>query len=1628
MYNNVYIILRGITRKRSKQMKRKVFAVILSVMLVMCMMPVTAFAEGEEPVLAPDQAEVTADLQDETPEAASEDLQAQDEETEETAEQGEAEELQEPEVQESEVQEVPEETQAEEDAETASEEAVQDAPEADVQEPEVQEPEVQEEALPEQEETAEPEEAAEPEETEEGSQEAEIAEPTGNYDASQVISKLQGENKSGSNGVIVYYKEGAVSDRSLTKSQKNAISSMSISKKFGQVMTGISGSRSSASNTLYDQKKILDKAVGSYTVKDTFVFGAAKTKAAPAEQKAVISLISSDKYSDEELADILEDQDSILYAEPNTRCYALGTGSGTTDPYLDHAWQIPAMNARSEAIQNAMTDDEVIVAIVDTGVNYDHEELADSMWINDQSKTGLAGTYGYDFVYDDDDPMDENGHGSHCAGIIAAQMKNDLGTAGVAGKANVKIMALRFLDEEGGGDLYDALAAYCYIIRALDAGVQVRAINNSWGAAMSSAMFEKVTDIAGEKGALSFFAAGNESADNDVSLSSPANVLSPYGVTIDSLNEDMELASYSSYGKKNTDICSPGTNIVSSVSYDNYTPYLYTKEKLQETTAYYGEFDDSTVLDGYKITPTTGTDVNGSANGDSVKAFGESVTLYNLTGGSEATMDMELVDRSSFNGEDNSKALKWTINNPSNGDMFLLFFPYNKEAGIMVNSSYLDISYRSETDGMYTGIFQFGDVGYDGEIGEDGLTASMDEMPFYLQDPEAMSFLNIADRSMNDIWRGAGSFARRSTYTNNLTNYGVGIMYKAETTDSVSFYIDSIGVAKKNADPESFGQYDLYSGTSMATPAAVGAAAILASIYPDADALTLKGALLSMAHTTDALSPVCSTGGYLDLSNFDPSSPGPALMDATVNFKKETITLTGKNLGSNPGTIYCETYSGDSFEVPAGNTTWAGDKVTITKAGSIIGRDVTFTVTTASGKTARGDFYTVKGERLFPKLGYTTQMTVPPEEGFDFFADGEKNKLSKDASDEEILQYFDSLITMPTCLTKPVIGGEMPYFSDNIGNLMFLDETPAEDGEDYSDGDGMAVGSLAAGSSAVDYSQYLDPEDDAYFMNTWYFEDVTTAITSKARYQKWAQLETVTGASTDPVVTALTNAVAVGSKIYEYVRFSLKGNTYDCLVSFNPEADENQWSIVWDSFDKTTTVPSGITAGASLALLNGRLYLIGGYNGSADSLDGAILSDVYSMNLSASTLQWTKRKSLPVPAAGGTAITQNGKIYYVLGYINGENMGMPYAYPLSNPIIQYFDGSSWKVDEDTVLPAPVREAYDVNASVGIRKDGIVFTGLSTDGGGDAFVYKTDEDLQPSQRIQQLNYTMNGAPIENTGFGTSVGDQQYFIYEDLDLQTYDIISVVYKFPLGSSAYSYIGTSKSGLGSGTITGAGTYTLGDTAKIKITPKKNSFIKKVLVDGEPVTVTRSGMVLSVKATEEYHDVEVVFGSYDISKSSITLGTKVYAYNGKAKTPSVKVRLNGVTLTKGTHYTVTYKNNVGFGTASAVIKGAGNYTGSKTVTFKIIPAKVLNLKLTAQSKAMKVSYSKVAGNVKYQIAYRVKGTSKWSYKYTTATSATVSGLTGGKTYEVKVRAYYKGKTKTVYGNFNVTKTVTVKK
>lgn len=218
-------------------------------------------------------------------------------------------------------------------------------------------------------------------------------------------------------------------------------------------------------------------------------------------------------------------------------------GTAGADIGLEKAWDL-------------ITDcSSVVVAVIDSGVNYTHQDLAANMWDGGAAYPN----HGYNFVSGagSTDPMDRNGHGTHVAGTIGAVGNNAVGTAGVCWKAS--IMAIRVMDASGSGTTATILQGVNW---AVDHGAKV--INMSLGGAGFDAAYSAAITYAQSHDVVVVVAAGNEGSDDDAVPSYPCNFTQPNLICVAALDQAYQLASFSNWGASSVDVGAPGTNIVST--------------------------------------------------------------------------------------------------------------------------------------------------------------------------------------------------------------------------------------------------------------------------------------------------------------------------------------------------------------------------------------------------------------------------------------------------------------------------------------------------------------------------------------------------------------------------------------------------------------------------------------------------------------------------------------------------------------------------------------------------------------------------------------------------------------------------------------------------------------------------------------------------------------------------------------------------------------------------------------------------------------------------------------------------------------------------------------------------------
>ena len=294
------------------------------------------------------------------------------------------------------------------------------------------------------------------------------------------------------------------------------------------------------------------------------------------KEEPTIELHFSKKEAVQSLTDLIEEVEpdyflTTVKLSNDTRLHDLwgmnneGQTGGTEDKDIDapEAWEITTGSK------------DILVGVIDTGIDRDHEDLKANMWTNPNEIAGngkdddnngyIDDVHGWDFYNNDNNPDDDDSHGTHCAGTIGGVGNNGKGVVGVCW--NVSMVGIKFLGNDGGY-LSDAIKSVTYATK-----IGVNLTSNSWGGGGYSRTLEKAIDEANQKGIGFVAAAGNHNGNNDSRPSYPASYNSENVISVGASDHRGLKAYFSCYGKTSVDLFAPGVKILSSVPNNKYASY-----------------------------------------------------------------------------------------------------------------------------------------------------------------------------------------------------------------------------------------------------------------------------------------------------------------------------------------------------------------------------------------------------------------------------------------------------------------------------------------------------------------------------------------------------------------------------------------------------------------------------------------------------------------------------------------------------------------------------------------------------------------------------------------------------------------------------------------------------------------------------------------------------------------------------------------------------------------------------------------------------------------------------------------------------------------------------------------------
>jgi subtilisin family serine protease len=324
-------------------------------------------------------------------------------------------------------------------------------------------------------------------------------------------------------------------------------------------------------------------------------FGIKRLRFLQTDSKLLVMKIADDEEL-ESAINKLEALPGVVFAEPNYKLKALNSSNSKTgmpnDPMFEKNWSLlnvgqlirsskrgkigADVNVLPLWSQGITGSKKIIVGVIDTGVDWNHEDLKENIYTNpgeagvlasngkDDDNNGFVDdVHGWNFQNNTNKSTDDNHHGTHCSGTIGAVGNNGIGIAGV--NWNTSILPIKFLDKNGSGDAVDAIEGINYAVK-----MGAKVLNNSWGGGGYSKALRDAIEKANKKNVIFVAAAGNDGSNNDVSPAYPASYEVANVISVAATNSLDEKASFSNYGLKTVHIAAPGEDIYSTFPNNQY--------------------------------------------------------------------------------------------------------------------------------------------------------------------------------------------------------------------------------------------------------------------------------------------------------------------------------------------------------------------------------------------------------------------------------------------------------------------------------------------------------------------------------------------------------------------------------------------------------------------------------------------------------------------------------------------------------------------------------------------------------------------------------------------------------------------------------------------------------------------------------------------------------------------------------------------------------------------------------------------------------------------------------------------------------------------------------------------------
>ena len=641
-------------------------------------------------------------------------------------------------------------------------------------------------------------------------------------------------------------------------------------------------------------------------------------------------LVKSSSQTIAELVAKLEASEGVVFAEPNylegpqsedadnsqsDESLARASDDATPRDYTDKQYAfdgefgigVPGWNtydSEGNPTPSISTAGKV-VAVMDSGVDYNHEDLRNAVWNEGESYPTLValggGAHGINVAmprgdgtpYDTADPMDDDGHGTHLAGIIAGEW-NGFGVSGATSGA--QIMAVKINNDIKMMSVHEAIQGYRYVIEAQKAGVDVVAINNSWNDDAYSKSLDMAMREAGQLGAVTVFAAGNDRRDIDmIGQVTNAFLNNPYVVVVGNSNESGFVSETSNSGKRSVDVFAPGEEIYSTIL-TGMGPADYAADPLATNGVTYScDYESIDVQDNAdsSVFGFEGAEKTTLAIADEGHASAHSLSL---TGTVEETLAVTI----------NSKAL--TAGDECHGLCLWVKAPAAKATSCMLICTFADGEAQTR---------------------QVDLTKADDDW-------QALVF---------PIERGANKDSLELSLTIQVLEW--------QGTPNPTILIDDVKLTSATIP------YDYQTGTSMAAPAVAGGATVLAAAFPGDDAARRAARIVGSVKPVDDAVDLCVSDGIFRLDKALAQDTNPVLNGAST--QAGALTIDGYFFGDSPGSISIE---GQGLTV----TSWSDTQIVAQLPGGFSAGEKLVEVTTGAGKSGHQFFRIDTPPSLYQRL------------------------------------------------------------------------------------------------------------------------------------------------------------------------------------------------------------------------------------------------------------------------------------------------------------------------------------------------------------------------------------------------------------------------------------------------------------------------------------------------------------------------------------------------------------------------------------------------------------------------------------------------------------------------------------